>query len=62
MTVNSNFTIEDSYLGYEKTLPSKLKVGQAVKQLDKKIRIDGVVMKQKMFILTLLQKDLNLNL
>ncbi|AFQ29936.1 hypothetical protein P4493_05190 [Bacillus thuringiensis] len=56
MTVNSNFTIEDSYLGYEKTLPSKLKVGQAVKQLDKKIRIDGVVMKQKMFILTLLQK------
>ncbi|PGF05229.1 hypothetical protein [Bacillus toyonensis] len=56
MTVNTNFTIEDSYLGYEKTLPSKLKVGQAVKQLDKKIRIDGVVMKQKMFILTLLQK------
>ncbi|EAO56419.1 hypothetical protein RBTH_07466 [Bacillus thuringiensis serovar israelensis ATCC 35646] len=43
-------------MGYEKTLPSKLKVGQAVKQLDKKIRIDGVVMKQKMFILTLLQK------
>ncbi|MEC2463824.1 hypothetical protein P9X10_02755 [Bacillus cereus] len=49
-------TIEDSYLGYEKTLPSKLKIGQAVKQLDKEIRFEGVVMKQKVYILTLLQK------
>ncbi|MGF2716344.1 hypothetical protein ACQUY5_29705 [Bacillus cereus] len=56
MTVNGNFTLEDSYLGYEKTLPSKLKIGQAVKQLDKETRIEGVIMKQKMFILSLLQK------